>query len=87
MEIPKKIYIPVKDGKLFGMWESFPWRSCDSNVEYFSNEAVREKVDKVIKLADAMCHAAQYLTTDSSRLQEAMEDYHKYINQHYHKEE
>ena len=37
------------------------------------------KLDKVIKLADAMYYAAFNMTTDASRLRKAMNDYHNFI--------
>ena len=40
-----------------------------------------------MKLADAMYYAAQNLTTDASRLHQAMDEYHKFISYEYHKEE
>ena len=46
-----------------------------------------EKLLKLKKLADAMYYAAQHLTTDASRLRKAMEDYHQFIINEYHKEE
>ena len=39
----------------------------------------KEKLEKLKKLADAMYNAAQYLTTDASRLHKAMEEYHQFI--------
>ena len=39
----------------------------------------KEKLEKLKKLADAMYYAAQYLTTDASRLHKAMDEYHKFI--------
>jgi hypothetical protein len=39
----------------------------------------KEKLIKIKKLADAMYYAAQYLTTDASRLHKAMDEYHKFI--------
>jgi len=39
------------------------------------------------KLADAMYYAAQHLTTDASRLHKAMDEYHQFIINEYHKEE
>ena len=38
----------------------------------------KEKLIKIKKLADAMYYAAQYLTTDASRLHKAMDEYHKF---------
>lgn len=42
-------------------------------------DKTREEVEKIKKLADAMYYAAQYLTTDASRLHKAMDEYHKFI--------
>lgn len=47
----------------------------------------KEKLEKLKKLADAMYYAAQHLTTDASRLHKAMEEYHQFIINEYHKEE
>ena len=47
----------------------------------------KEKLEKLKKLADTMYYAAQYLTTDASRLHKAMEDYHRFVTNEYHKEE
>jgi len=47
----------------------------------------KDKLEKLKKLADAMYYAAQYLTTDASRLHKAMDEYHKFIINEYHKEE
>jgi len=42
---------------------------------------VEPKQQKLKKLADAMYHAAQHLTTDASHLRKAMEEYHQFIIQ------
>lgn len=42
-------------------------------------EAMREKLSKLKKLADKMYYAAQYLTTDASKLHKAMEEYRQYV--------
>jgi hypothetical protein len=47
----------------------------------------KEKLLKLRKLADAMYYAAQYLTTDASKLHKAMDEYHQFIINEYHKEE
>ena len=47
----------------------------------------KEKLDRMKKLADGMYYAAQYLTTDASRLRKAMEEYHKFIIYEYNKQE
>lgn len=43
-------------------------------------EKEEDKLDKVIKLADAMYNAAQRLTTDASRLHKAMQDWWNFKN-------
>ena len=47
----------------------------------------KEKLDRMKKLADGMYYAAQYLTTDASRLRKAMEEYHRFIITEYNKHE
>ena len=49
-------------------------------------DKIREKIEKLKKLADAMYYAAQYLTTDASRLHKAMDEYHKFIIREYKEE-
>lgn len=39
----------------------------------------KEKLEKLMKLADTMYYAAQSLTTDASRLHKARDEYHKFI--------
>ena len=39
----------------------------------------KDKLERMKKLADGMYYAAQYLTTDASKLRNAMEDYHQFI--------
>ena len=43
----------------------------------------KTKAEEIKVLADDMYDAAQYLSTDASRLRKAMENYHKYIAYHY----
>ena len=43
----------------------------------------KEKLVKIKKLADAMYHEAQNLTSDASRLHKAMNEYNQFIIQHY----
>lgn len=50
-------------------------------------QKICEEVKKLKKLADAMYCAAQYLTTDASRLYKAMDEYHQFIINECHKEE
>ena len=47
-------------------------------IEY-GRESMRERLTKLKKLADNMYNAAQYLTTDASRLHKAMEEYRQYV--------
>ena len=47
----------------------------------------KEKLEKLKKLADAMYYAAHHLFDDASMLHKAMEEYHKFIINEYHKEE
>jgi len=47
----------------------------------------KEKLKEIKKLADAMYYAAFNLTTDASLLRKAMDDYHQFIINEYHKEE
>ena len=46
----------------------------------------KEELKEIKKLADAMYYAAQYLTTDASRLHKAMDEYHKFIIREYKEE-
>ena len=46
----------------------------------------KEKLEKIKELADAMYSAAQYLTTDASRLHKAMEEYHQFMIHQYYKD-
>ena len=46
-------------------------------------DEVNPKIEKLKKLADAMYNAAQYMTTDASRLRKAMEEYHQFVIQEY----
>ena len=47
----------------------------------------KEKLIKIKSLADKMYDAAFNLTTDASLLRKAMDDYHQFIINEYHKEE
>lgn len=46
----------------------------------------KEKLKEIKKLADAMYYAAQYLTTDASRLHKAMDEYHQFVIHEYKEE-
>lgn len=43
----------------------------------------KDKLLKIRKLADVMYYAAQYLTTDASKLHKAMDEYHKFVTLEY----
>lgn len=45
----------------------------------FQMKETEPKLSKLKKLADAMYYAAQNLTTDTSHLRKAMEEYHQFI--------
>ena len=47
-------------------------------IEY-GRESMRERLTKLKELADKMYYAAQYLTTDASKLRKAMRDYWYYV--------
>ena len=47
----------------------------------------KAKLEKIKKLADAMYYTAFNLTTDASLLRKAMDEYHQFIINEYHKEE
>ena len=46
----------------------------------------KAKLEKIKKLADAMYYAAFNITTDASLLKKAMDEYHQFIINEYHKE-
>ena len=48
---------------------------------------VEEKLSKAIKLADAMYNRMQNLTTDTSGIRKAMDEYHQFIINEYYKED
>lgn len=47
-------------------------------IEY-GRESMRERLTKLKELTDKMYYAAQYLTTDASKLRKAMRDYWHYV--------
>ena len=47
-------------------------------IEY-GRESMKERLTKLEELADKMYYAAQYLTTDASKLRKAMRDYWHYV--------
>lgn len=52
---------------------------AEDHAYFAGSEAMREKLSKLKELADKMYHAAQYLTTDASKLRKAMRDYWHYV--------
>lgn len=42
-------------------------------------KVIKEKLTKLEEMADKMYYAAQYLTTDASKLRKAMRDYWHYV--------
>lgn len=47
----------------------------------------KEKLREVVRLAYGMYYAAQYMTTDASRLRRAMDEYHRFIITEYNRQE
>lgn len=47
----------------------------------------KEELEKIKSLADKMYYAAFNLTTDASLLRKAMDDYHQFVINEYHKED
>lgn len=47
----------------------------------------KEKLEKIKQLADTMYNKMQNLTTDTSDIRKAMDDYHQFIIYQYYKEE
>jgi t-SNARE complex subunit (syntaxin) len=65
-----------------GMEESVLMQMCLTAFRHGIENTLAEvepKQQKLKKLADAMYHAAQYLTTDASHLRKAMEEYHLFV--------
>ncbi len=54
-------------------------KTAEDHAYFAGSEAMRDKLSKLKELADNMYYAAQYLTTDASRLHKAMEDYRQHI--------
>ena len=46
----------------------------------------KEKLRQIKELADGMYYAAQYMTTDASKIRKAMERYDQFIVYHYYEE-
>lgn len=86
MEFPERIYLfdcnPSLAIKLDGDTEYIRkdivddmLKTAEDHAYFAGSEAMREKLDKIKELADNMYYAAQYLTTDASKLHEAMKQY------------
>lgn len=76
--VPKGLESPMKERKVIRITDI---------VRKENSMTDKEKLEKLMKLADTMYYAAQNLTTDASRLHKAMDEYHKFIIYEYHKEE
>jgi hypothetical protein len=87
-EIEKVIDEPAPSHDTQCPWEDGYWcglYKAESIIDTFEVKEVdlekkEEKLNKTIKLADAMYDAAQQLTTDASRLHKAMQDWWNFKN-------
>ena len=66
-----------------------PWLTPDQALRAveIEREAQEEKLSKAIKLADAMYYSAQMLSTDTSNLRKALNDWWNFKNVELNKEE
>lgn len=91
-EFPDKILL-VKDDIIEDYWVLNNLTQC-KDAEYIrkdivdemlnkaflkGQETMKEKLTKLEEMADKMYYAAQYLTTDASKLRKAMRDYWHYV--------
>lgn len=91
-EFPDKILL-VKDDTIEDYWVLNNLTKCE-DAEYIRKDMVdkmlnqaflegqkviKEKLTKLEEMADKMYYAAQYLTTDASKLRKAMHDYWHYV--------
>lgn len=91
-EFPDKILL-VKDDTIEDYWVLNNLTKCE-DAEYIRKDKVnemlnqaflegqkviKEKLTKLEEMADKMYYAAQYLTTDASKLRKAMRDYWYYV--------
>lgn len=91
-EFPDKILL-VKDDTIEDYWVLNNLTQCE-DAEYIRKDMVdkmlnqaflegqkviKEKLTKLEEMADKMYYAAQYLTTDASKLRKAMRDYWHYV--------
>ena len=67
----KQVLLPARYG--------LPIEVISSAYALEAVKMVRRDMNRLKHLADAICWEAQYLTTDASRLQKAMEEYHQFI--------
>lgn len=67
----KQVLIPIPHGA--------PVEVVSGADAFEAVKMVRRDMKQLQRLADAMYSAAQYLTTDASRLHKAMEEYHQFI--------
>lgn len=91
-KFPDKILL-VKDDTIEDYWVLNNLTKCE-DAEYIRKDMVdkmlnqaflegqkviKEKLTKLEEMADKMYYAAQYLTTDASKLRKAMRDYWHYV--------
>ena len=91
-EFPDKILL-VKDDTIENYWVLKNLTQCE-DAEYIRKDVVDEmlnqsflagqeimkkKLTKLEEMADKMYYAAQYLTTDASKLRKSMRDYWRYV--------
>lgn len=91
-EFPNKILL-IKDDVIEDYWVLKNLTQCEDAkyirkdvVDEMLNQAflagqetMKEKLTKLEEMADKMYYAAQYLTTDASKLRKAMCDYWHYV--------
>lgn len=82
----KKVMLDDYEARLVsqanGMKDSPLLQMCLASFKHGIENTLAEiepKYQKLKKLADAMYTAAQYMTTDASRLRKAMEEYHQFV--------
>lgn len=90
-EFPDKILL-IKDGVIEDYWVLKNLTQCEDaeyirkeivdemlNQAFLEDQKLKKKLFKLRELAGNMYNAAQYLTTDASRLHKAMEEYRQYV--------
>lgn len=90
-EFPDKILL-IKDNIIEDYWVLKNLTQCEDaeyirkeivdemlNQAFLKSQKLRKKLSKLRELAGNMYHAAQYLTTDASKLHKTMEEYRQYV--------